>query len=1151
MRSSVALVALRFAMIALFASFAWLGHAPSARAAEPTAPTAPAATAESLAPPPMPPARPALPTLEKAPDLNAFLGQRVARVDVELQGEAWGITTLPRPTTLKVGDLLSMLAVRNSIDELTRSGRFASVWATAQPNAGGVKVTLRVVARRIIDSLRLELGGAKVDREDLLREADLVEGGELVGADLYDKQERLEILLARHGYPDAKVAIETRSTDDPLRVVVVLDVTPGDPRILEERAFYVSAGKAADLKSLTGSYRVKTQDRADETALEAADTELETKLRGRGYFGAEVNHDVVRYKGKVVLRVRVDPGARIVPKFEGNDSYDADALTEALELDKESDFNATRFADKLRDFYQKRGFYDAEVTVEERGGPKDPVHHQLFHIEEHRRVLVTGRSYPCLKVDEIRRLRKQTRILFLSPLLVDDTASSPAAIGREIDSFLEEELPGADLVASPDPKLVDELLAPAQTSASHPTPIDLEPVSVYVPGTYERALEHVQQLFRNQGYLHAQVGPVQVIRRRCDPKSPPGRCIPVKPVRLPPDVCAYDTAGLPLPVPDLDPSLICSPDPQRGVRCEDRMALRIPIKLGPRVQLYDLKIRGARYLSEAKLAEEAGLNLGRAVSIKELDEGRRRVLDALREEGFAYADVKVSLDESPDHSRARALLEVQEGEQVIVREIVIQGAELTREGVIRRRIALQVGRPYRLSDIRKTQERIATLGVFASVNVSLSDPYVPQRLKTVVITVTELDSHYVEVQPGFSTGEGIRFAGEYGERNLFRSAIGFSSRLQLSYLPDPLIIDPEVRRVWREELGDGFDRMGIRVTARLDFPEIGLGPLMRMSLDGIAQQQPRRDFRLSKVAGIPTFTYRPRREVILALSQTVEYNDALVFGQKSVNALLSSGTVTPEVARLLRVPNGQSDAFAQRLVVTWDRRDDSFNPHHGTYFVSGLEHIDWFSLNDPAQDRAQNSPVEGHTLRFTETFAGYVPVGRRMTLAAEIRLGWNYQLVGRDENTYPDRLFFLGGFESMRAWYQDTFIPQEFIDQILRDERARVRGQIPAEKALTEKQIPVRGGNLMVNPKVELRIPLAGSLETVAFADIGNLWRYPSTPFDSGRFPIRAGVGSGLRYQTPIGPAALDFGINTTRYVIRRDAPTETIGAVQFGIGIF
>ena len=82
--------------------------------------------------------------------------------------------------------------------------------------------------------------------------------------------------------------------------------------------------------------------------------------------------------------------------------------------------------------------------------------------------------------------------------------------------------------------------------------------------------------------------------------------------------------------------------------------------------------------------------------------------------------------------------------------------------------------------MRKTQERIATLGVFSSIQVALSEPYVPQASKDVIVDVVERPGQYIELSPGFSTGEGVRGTLEYGERNIFGYAIGATFRVQLS-----------------------------------------------------------------------------------------------------------------------------------------------------------------------------------------------------------------------------------------------------------------------------------------------------------------------------------------------------------------------------------
>jgi outer membrane translocation and assembly module TamA len=55
----------------------------------------------------------------------------------------------------------------------------------------------------------------------------------------------------------------------------------------------------------------------------------------------------------------------------------------------------------------------------------------------------------------------------------------------------------------------------------------------------------------------------------------------------------------------------------------------------------------------------------------------------------------------------------------------------------------------------------------------------------------------------------------------------------------------------------------------------------------------------------------------------------------------------------------------------------------------------------------------------------------------------------------------------------------------------------------------------------EMRMALRGKLGGVLFLDAGNVWT-DSAAIDFG--DIRYAVGTGLRYETPIGPVRLDFG---------------------------
>ncbi len=1101
-----------------------------------------------------------VPNLEAAPDLSALANRVVTRVSVVLDGNVWDDVESPSVSALKAGDRLTPAAARRALQELLRTGRYARGRISAQPDGPGASVVAHVVPRKLVGRLEVDLHGARLDRDNLLRDASLFEGGEIVGADIDATTQRLERFFAEHGYPFARARIQTRDTDDPTRALVLVDVVSGSPRVLAERQFQVTGAKPDLALAIANTYAVDAGDRADEGSLDAADAGLQQALRAKGWHRAVVSHALVwigepPHGGKVVLRARIDAGPIFEARFEGNEHYDDDALSGALGLDGEADRSPSHLADKVRAFYEKRGFLDAQVRVETRGDDDSPVRLLVFHVEEHDPVHVTGRRYPCLRVEAIKKL-------------TEGGPRSSSEIGTQIDSYLEEELPGADFLVNPNPKGLDATIG-GGAGGSRPVPMDLHPDSVYVAGTYERAIEHVQELYRSEGFLHAQVGPVQVLRARCDPHSPPRACVPLPLPRARKDVCAYDPAGLPVTDDAPDPALSCRPDAARGVLCAPTEELVIPVKLGPRTRLYDIAFTGVKSTTEQDVASAAAVILGEPVSNVKLEDARRRISDWYKELGYFYVDVKYALEPSADNSRARVRFDVTEGDQVIVHDIVFRGLDKTRESVVRRRVALQVGQPYRPSDVRRTQERIATLGVFSSVTLGLSEPYVPQASKDVIVDLVERPGHYLEMSPGFSTGEGVRGTLEYDERNIGGYAIGAAFRAQLSYLPDFLILDPAVAMNYQQVQ----DRLARRITLSWTFPDIGLGPLVRSQLDAIYVRDLERDFTLDKISGSASLIYRPARGFQVTLGQSIEDNDVRLFQFNSIEAYLACNFTTNNsmnnsfdsaLASLLRVPDGESLVVAQRVTVAWDRRDSSFNAHSGTYVFLGAELVNSFPEGQPVVPNVANlekcmnpdanaiqpaPQATAHFVRLNQTIAGYIPIARNVTFAAEIRLGENirtaacqYKEVDSSSPpapycTYPDRLFFMGGFDSMRGWLQDTFMPQEYADQIASKPSLCVQSS-------TNCLIPLRGGNLMVNPRFELRFPVISPLDAAIFADFGNLYIDPDYIFMH-PLSLRADIGAGLRVQTPVGPIVLDYGVNV------RPRPYEDFGAFHFAIGLF
>src|SRR5262249_39771753 len=151
------------------------------------------------------------------------------------------------------------------------------------------------------------------------------------------------------------------------------------------------------------------------------------------------------------------------------------------------------------------------------------------------------------------------------------------------------------------------------------------------------------------------------------------------------------------------------------------------------------------------------------------------------------------------------------------------------ESLILSRIVFDKGDVYRRSDVRSTEERLATLGVFSSVTVGLEDPEVFATEKVVVVTVRERAAQYLDVRPGFSTADGFRCMFESGQRTLGDQAIRLTLRVQLGLLPDFLIFEKDVRE--RFQALPLQQRLERRDSISLELPEIGLGPLFPLGFD--------------------------------------------------------------------------------------------------------------------------------------------------------------------------------------------------------------------------------------------------------------------------------------------------------------------------------
>lgn len=144
----------------------------------------------------------------------------------------------------------------------------------------------------------------------------------------------------------------------------------------------------------------------------------------------------------------------------------------------------------------------------------------------------------------------------------------------------------------------------------------------------------------------------------------------------------------------------------------------------------------------------------------------------------------------------------------------------------------------------------------------------------------------------------------------------------------------------------------------------------------------------------------------------------------------------------------------------------------------------------------------------------YRALHKRITLALAAFGGLAYGFDDTDELPLVER-FFLGGRSSVRGYNEDEL------------------GPLGTEGDPT-------GGNAFLRSNIELRTAVTRNIGLVTFLDMGNVWIETS---DLDPTDLKYTTGIGLRYNTPVGPLRMDYGIKLDR------EPSESRSEFHFSIG--
>jgi outer membrane protein assembly complex protein YaeT len=454
-------------------------------------------------------------------------------------------------------------------------------------------------------------------------------------------------------------------------------------------------------------------------------------------------------------------------------------------------------------------------------------------------------------------------------------------------------------------------------------------------------------------------------------------------------------------------------------------------------------------------------------------------LYTLQSKYFERGYLAVSIQErvEVDGYRVTIFFEIEPGTQIKIRSVDISGNRLSKTSIIEKEIAFDSGDVCRLSKLVETQRNLYETGLFTVADISPENLDPVERTVDIHVRVRERKAAYIE--GGFGVGNilGSRIFAQWGTRNLF--GWGRGVRLRTEYGFD--LFEGNAVDFDKFQFRNNYWRYDAEYHQRYLF-----GYKALMSIDAFVEKDNTVEEIVIRKVGAQLLTRR-------RLSRVTD----LLAGLSNEFIRRTAADEPEEETETRYVTTSLND----------DRRDFILNPRTGVYRFARVKFAGGF--------------LGGENDFYTISVASqwYWQLLRGDVVALRVRAGYGDRF-GQSEVVPIEDRYFAGGGNSVRG-YENNSLGPKYVDEE------------------TGNTVP-RGGNALLLTNLELRfdIPVLSRINFTGamFFDGGNVWEDASdikaSDFSllkgSGDVDIndyRYSVGLGIRYNTPIGPIRLDYGV--------------------------
>ncbi len=179
------------------------------------------------------------------------------------------------------------------------------------------------------------------------------------------------------------------------------------------------------------------------------------------------------------------------------------------------------------------------------------------------------------------------------------------------------------------------------------------------------------------------------------------------------------------------------------------------IEEGEQTRVGAVRIEGTMHVDAAKLARLLNTTAGQLLSPQNLAGDRDALLTDYRSRGFDQVRVDVAQQvEAEDASKVDVVFHITEGQQIFVRKVLLTGLHYTRPDTVARAITLHAGDPLNETALTETQRNLYEFALFNEVDTAVENPTGGDAEKTVLLQVVEARRWVLTYGGGFEAQTG-------------------------------------------------------------------------------------------------------------------------------------------------------------------------------------------------------------------------------------------------------------------------------------------------------------------------------------------------------------------------------------------------------------